>query len=273
MVCIPVGIVNGEGDTYPKDSATLKWLKSEGGNSVEGTFKIYDLENTPLLIKLIWRLGEHNLKHVEGLYGYSGKDICNSLGDKDEDEDRDLRYIAVVKRDKKTEEKTLKGRRLVETRTKPTLSTIRSACQDLGLLKSDIMTESDSLPEEWYFAIRRRFPGTKLSYKKFWTMDKRVQEDLRVGWAYVGVKPDGGQWRTKYFDWNGDAEPPKKGDTLRATGSVNLRADYIRFHADMGRWVNAETVGLIRKGQRLRVLSDPQKVDKGFYWVRVVRVD
>lgn len=263
MVCIPVGVVNGQGNTDTPDFATLDWLKSKEENSVEGIFKIYDLENTATLTKMIWRLSGRNIKHIKGLSGYSGKEICNylnSIGDNDEESDRDLRYIAVVKRDKET----LKGRSLTLVKAKPTLNTIRSVCQHLG---------RDLLPEEWYFAIRRRFPGIKLSYKKFWTTDTSVQTALRAGWAFVGVKPAGGQWRAKHFNWNGDAELPKKGDTLHATGSVNLRADHIRFHANIRRWVNAEKVGLIRKGDRLKVLSDPKNVDNGFFWVRVVHVD
>jgi len=263
MVCIPVGVVNGQGKTDTPDFATLDWLKSKEENSVEGIFKIHDLENTATLTKMIWRLSRHAIKHVKGLSGYSGKELCNSLnsiGDNDEESDRDLRYIAVVKRDKET----LKGRSLTLVQAKPTLNTIRSACQNL---------DRDLLPDEWYFAIRRRFPGIKLSYKKFWTTDKSVKTALRAGWAYVGVKPADDQWRTKYFNWDGDPEPPKKGDTLRATGSVNLRADYIRFHANIRRWVNAEKVGLIRKGDRLKVLSDPKNVDDDFYWVRGVPVD
>lgn len=272
VVCIPSGVVKGQGDD--PDASSLDWLLSNEENSVEGVFDIHDLENTSVDTRLRWRYG-NALKHVRALYGYPGTEFCRDeeiqkLKKESTRDDRELRYIAVVKHGEGTR---LRARSLVkkvgvEVEKRATVNTVILACLQL----KDKLKDTNQLGK-WYFAIRRRFSGITLSYKKFWTTDTSVQTALRAGWAYVGVKPADGQWRTKYFNWDGDPEPPKKGDTLRATGSVNLRADYIRFHANIRRWVNAEKIGLIRKGDRLKVLSDPKNVDNGFYWVRVVHVD
>ena len=92
-----------------------------------------------------------------------------------------------------------------------------------------------------------------------------------IGWVYVGMN-FGEMWEEKYFEWNDDSNVPKKGDVLTANGSVNLRADHIRYDWDIKQWVNADIVGLIRPGDEVEV-TDVENVADGFYWVEIKRAD
>lgn len=87
------------------------------------------------------------------------------------------------------------------------------------------------------------------------------------GWAYVGINYGDG-WDRKLFSWPDDnSGSPNVGDVLTALGSINLRADHIRFVQDTG-WVNAPSLGVIRKGDQVRVVSKTV-VASGFHWVSV----
>ena len=271
IVCIPSGVVKGQEDA--PDPSTLDWLLSNEEDSVEGVFDIHDLENTSVDTRLRWRYG-NALKHVRALHGYSGRQLCRapSLRQRQqrdttmESNDVELRYIAVVKQGNGS----LRARSLVkkvgvEGGERATVNTVIVACNKLLEKKLN-----DNRLGEWYFAIRRQFPGIEASHT-FWTKDKSVQAALRAGWAYVGRKY-GDRWIERYFIWDGNSPTPKKGYTLYATGLVNFRADYIREDASRKRFVNAEKVGLIRKGDKLKVLNDPKVVENDFFWVHVVPV-
>ena len=221
-----------------------------------------------------WRYGGA-LKHVRGLHGYPGRQLCRdpSLQQRQqrdttmENNDVELRYIAVVKQGNGS----LRARSLVkkvgvEGGERATVNTVILACRKLLEKKLN----DDNQLGEWYFAIGRQFPGIEASHK-FWTKDKSVKAALRAGWAYVGRR-SGDRWTERHFIWDGNSPKPKKGYTLSATGSVNLRADYIREDASRERFVNAEKVGLIRKGDKLKVLNDPKVVENDFFWVHVVPV-
>ncbi|GEM_PF-4913980 len=85
------------------------------------------------------------------------------------------------------------------------------------------------------------------------------------GYAFFGVRDASGQWTERYFDIDGDGDrPPKAGDRLRATGSVNIRQGYI-VYADAG-WVNKPSIGVLRRGDLVRV-NEVREVVDGFWWV------
>lgn len=273
VVCIPSGVVKGQEDDHP-DPSTLDWLISNEENSVGGVFDIHDLGNTPMGTILGWRYGGA-LKHVRGLHGYPGRQLCGdpSLKQRRENDtttasnDVELRYIAVVKQGEGT---TLISRNLVKNvgGERATVHTVIRACSELLELEKKL--NDDNRLGEWYFAIGRQFPGIEASHK-FWTKDKNVKAALRAGWAYLGRRY-GDRWTERHFIWDGNSPKPKKGYTLYATGSVNFRADHIRIDASSGGFVNAEKVGLIRKGDKLKVLHDPKVVENDFFWVHVVPV-
>ena len=85
------------------------------------------------------------------------------------------------------------------------------------------------------------------------------------GYAFFGVRDISGQWTERYFDIEGDGNrPPKAGDRLRATASVNIRQGYI-IYADAG-WVNKPSIGVLRKGDVVRV-NEVREVVNGFWWM------
>ena len=86
------------------------------------------------------------------------------------------------------------------------------------------------------------------------------------GWTYVGIFYDG-SWVEKFYKWAGDSKPPKKDDVLEATGSVHARRDHIKFDLNTEQWVNADVVGLVHPGDKVRVDSVKNVAD-GFYWVK-----
>ncbi len=96
------------------------------------------------------------------------------------------------------------------------------------------------------------------------------QKSESDGWVYVGIK-FGQSWDERYFTWDGYSKgPPEKGKTLTATGTVHLREDHIRYTEDEG-WVNSTSVGIIKPGNRVKVL-DTKTVADGFHWVKIRRL-
>jgi len=85
------------------------------------------------------------------------------------------------------------------------------------------------------------------------------------GYAFFGVRDASGQWTQRYFDIDGGGDrPPKAGDSLRASGSVNIRQGYI-VYGDAG-WVNKPSTGILRRGDVIRV-NEVREVVDGFWWV------
>ena len=97
--------------------------------------------------------------------------------------------------------------------------------------------------------------------------EKPESESAPIGWVYIGIN-FGGPWEERYFDWSGKSNLPQEGDILEATGSVYLRKEYIKFDPNVGRWLNAEVVGLVSPGEKLRV-NAIENVASGFYWAEV----
>jgi hypothetical protein len=72
---------------------------------------------------------------------------------------------------------------------------------------------------------------------------------------YYRLLGDTGTWRLRYFSPEGNpaAALPDVGDTIVTSGSVNARAGYIeQVGSD---WINKPSVGVVKPGQRLRVLE------------------
>ncbi len=90
-----------------------------------------------------------------------------------------------------------------------------------------------------------------------------------IGWVYVGIKNDN-DWAEKNFVWNSNFDLPQKDDTLTATGLVNIRKDYIKFNENTGRWTNAEILGLVQRGDKVKVINT-KNVANGFHWVEIAR--
>lgn len=85
------------------------------------------------------------------------------------------------------------------------------------------------------------------------------------GYSFFGIRDASGQWTERYFDIEGEGDrPPKPGDRLRTTGSVNIRQGYIVF-TDAG-WLNRPSIGILRPGDVVRV-SEVREVTSGFWWV------
>lgn len=89
-----------------------------------------------------------------------------------------------------------------------------------------------------------------------------------VGWAYIGIH-DGGELETSSFDSLG-GKPPKVGDIMETKTTRSLRENVIEYHQRRG-WIDAEVVGLLREGSRVRV-TDVKNVLKRYYWVQVERI-
>ena len=103
------------------------------------------------------------------------------------------------------------------------------------------------------------------------------QEEKPDGWVYVGINFSkaglnfGQNWDEKHFTWDGDKERrPQEGDTLTATGSVNLRKDHIHFRKGEG-WVNAEVLDVIRRDTKVKVLATKTVAD-GFHWAKITKI-
>ena len=93
----------------------------------------------------------------------------------------------------------------------------------------------------------------------------RISEPAVGGYAFFGIRDASGQWSERYFSIEGEGDrPPKPGDRLRATGSVNIRQGYIVF-TDAG-WVNKPSIGVLRRDDVVRV-SEVREVVSGFWWI------
>jgi hypothetical protein len=92
------------------------------------------------------------------------------------------------------------------------------------------------------------------------------------GFAYYGTRSDSG-WAERNFRRieAPDTDPPGQGDRIEALVPVNARSGVISYDPQRG-WVNAPTVGLIRKGQQVRVLRTVPVAGAGsFIWVEFER--
>ena len=92
-------------------------------------------------------------------------------------------------------------------------------------------------------------------------------DDGPIGWVYIGINFDD-QWEEKYFDWNIDSSLPETGVTMMANGSVHLRKDHIKFDSNTSRWINADIVGLVHPGDKVKVIRT-KNVAGGFYWAEI----
>lgn len=89
------------------------------------------------------------------------------------------------------------------------------------------------------------------------------------GYAFFGIKSNAGGWSERYFDIKGASDrPPKAGDVITSTGSVNIRRGYITY-TENG-WVNQPTIGAAKRDQVFRV-DDAREVTTGFWWVSIIR--
>jgi hypothetical protein len=85
------------------------------------------------------------------------------------------------------------------------------------------------------------------------------------GYSFFGIRDVSGQWSERYFDIEGGGDrPPRAGDKLVATGSVNVRQGYI-VYSDAG-WVNKRSIGVLRKGDVVHI-DEVREVVAGFWWV------
>ena len=85
------------------------------------------------------------------------------------------------------------------------------------------------------------------------------------GYSFFGVRDASGEWTERYFDIENEGNrPPKQGDRLRATGSVNIRKGYI-VYSEAG-WVNKPSIGVLRSGDVVLV-SEVREVVNGFWWI------
>ena len=97
------------------------------------------------------------------------------------------------------------------------------------------------------------------------------QDVTPIGWVYIGINFDN-QWIEKFFNWKNDSSLPTTGVTMTANGLVHLRKDYIRFDSTTGRWVNSDVVGLVRPGDKVKVISI-KNVAEGFHWAEIAPVN
>jgi hypothetical protein len=92
-----------------------------------------------------------------------------------------------------------------------------------------------------------------------------VTTPAQGGYSFFGIRDISGHWTERYFEIEGDGNrPPKPGDRLRATGSVNIRKGYI-VYSEAG-WVNKPSIGVLRRGDVVMV-NEVREVVKGFWWV------
>ena len=100
---------------------------------------------------------------------------------------------------------------------------------------------------------------------------KEQRKTIKRSWVYVGIN-FGDRWEERYFQWENDSGVPKEGDVMIATGSVNRREKYIEFDPKIGRWVNADVMGQVHPGEKVKVTA-VKKVARGFYWAEISQVE
>lgn len=100
---------------------------------------------------------------------------------------------------------------------------------------------------------------------------KEQRKTAKTSWVYVGIN-FGDRWEERHFRWENDSGVPTKGDIMIATGSVNRREKYIEFNPKIGRWVNADVIGQVHPGEKVKVTA-VKKVARGFYWAEISQVE
>lgn len=99
----------------------------------------------------------------------------------------------------------------------------------------------------------------------------RPVEAQLEAFAYYGIYLGNEKWDERSFkrEMDKQATLPKEGDIIVATANVNARAGYIEFKLGSG-WINKPIVGIIKAGDRLRVLQ-VRKVAGSYIWVKFKR--
>lgn len=88
--------------------------------------------------------------------------------------------------------------------------------------------------------------------------------DAKGGWVYLGARVDG-EWKGRHFRWPGDL--PENGTPLKATGSVNIRTDYIRYSKETG-LSSPKVIGAVAPGQKV-VAHQIVETSPGHYWAKI----
>ena len=87
-------------------------------------------------------------------------------------------------------------------------------------------------------------------------------------YAFYGrFSPNRNSWKTRYFNImnrNAYQQKPQIGDTLKATGGVNIRSGAKYYNG--GKWINLPIIGGVHKGNTI-IVKEVKEVAPGFYWI------
>ena len=89
----------------------------------------------------------------------------------------------------------------------------------------------------------------------------------REGWTYIGTF-FGDEWADVMFELPREGEVLQVGDEIVANWSRSLREDAIEYDRDNMEWTDADVVGLLKQGSRVRV-SEVKEVLGAYYWAKI----
>ncbi len=135
--------------------------------------------------------------------------------------------------------------------------------QDLAKILSDTQSNIDTRLSTFATQLAAATRTPTLSQ----AVARPPQPPLRA-YAYYGIQTNTGWSERNFAQTSGDpAQPPKPGDLVRAIMPVNARSAVIKYVESRG-WVNAQTVGLVKEGRTVRVLSvRPVEGASAFLWI------